>query len=130
MKEGEGLEKRLKIVVGENHQDLAMTMQLLIDAEPDMACIATAPTCAEIAALADLHRPDGFVLDLSLDDGSSIPLIRKLRDQLPDAVILVFTGHDSAAITQACKSAGATAVFTKGERMDALVEALRYGEDA
>lgn len=123
------MEKRLKILIGENHQDLAMTMRLLIDAEPDMECIAAAPTCEEVMQLAEAHHPDGFVLDLSLDDGSSIPLIRKLRDQLPDSVIVVFTGHDSAAISHACKSAGATAVFTKGERIDALVETLRYGED-
>ena len=69
-----------------------MTLQLLLDAEPDMHCVATASSGAQLQALLEEHSPNAFILDLSLDDGSSMPLIKILRERLPGAVIVVFTG--------------------------------------
>ena len=73
----------LRLVIGENNSDLAMTMTLLLDAEPDMRCVATAGSTAAVLERSRPHSPNAFVLDLSLDDGSSLPLIATLRARLP-----------------------------------------------
>jgi ActR/RegA family two-component response regulator len=58
-----------------------------------MLCVATGATASAVLSAVDEHLPNAFILDLSLDDGPSLPLISKLRERLPVAVIVVFTGH-------------------------------------
>ncbi len=91
-------DEALSIVVGENNPDLEA---------------------------AERHAPNAFVLDLSLDDGSSLPLISRLRERLPHAGIVVFTGYKSPALNEQCVRAGANAVVVKTGEIDELTEALR-----
>ncbi|HXR20831.1 MAG TPA: response regulator [Steroidobacteraceae bacterium] len=115
----------LRLVIGENNSDLAMTMTMLLDAEPDIRCVATAGSTAAVLDAIEAHSPNAFVLDLSLDDGSSLPLIATLRSRLPKAVIVVHTGYKSAVIDQQCVSCGADAVVLKSGDIDLLTAALR-----
>ena len=94
----------LRIVIGENNADLAMTVSLLLGAEPDMCCVATAASGSAVLATLDEHAPNAFMLDLSLDDGPSLPLIATLRARVPQAAIIVFTGYqnDVARMSNAC----------------------------
>jgi len=120
-----GDESQLRIVVGENNADLAMTLTLLLDAEPDMHCVVTASSVEAVLRALDEHRPNAFVLDLSLDDGSSLPLIKILRERLPGAAIVVFTGHKNELLSQQCMRAGANSVVVKTGDFDELSAALR-----
>jgi len=115
----------LRIVVGENNADLAMTLQLLLETEPDMRCVATVGSISAVLRAAEEHAPNAFVLDLSLDDGSSLPLITTLRERLPHAAIIVFTGHKNPLLNEQCMRAGANAVVVKTGEIEELTLALR-----
>jgi DNA-binding NarL/FixJ family response regulator len=115
----------LSIVVGENNPDLATTLCMLLETEPDMRCVASVASISAVLEAAERHAPNAFVLDLSLDDGSSLPLISQLRERLPSAGIVVFTGYKSPALNEQCIRAGANAVVVKTGEIDELTEALR-----
>jgi DNA-binding NarL/FixJ family response regulator len=115
----------LRLVIGENNADLATTLTMLFDAEPGIECVATAASGAAVLAALEAHSPNGFVLDLSLDDGSSLPLIATLRERSPRAVIVVHTGYNSDALEQRCLHSGADEVVLKTGDIDALTSALR-----
>jgi DNA-binding NarL/FixJ family response regulator len=115
----------LHILIGENNSDLAMTLNLLLDAEPDMHCVFTASSSSAVLRALELHAPNAFILDLSLDDGSSLPLISTLRARLPDAVIVVFTGHKNELLNEQCVRAGANCVVVKTGEFQELTTALR-----
>ena len=115
----------LQIVIGENNADLAMTLRLLLEAEPDMRCIATAASASAVLRSAEEHAPNAFILDLSLDDGSSLPLISTLRERLPRATIIVYTGHRNSMLNEQCVRAGANAVVVKSGEIEELTGALR-----
>jgi DNA-binding NarL/FixJ family response regulator len=117
--------KSLRIIIGENNTDLAMTLRLLLDAEPDMLCVATGASASAVLSSIDPHSPNAFILDLSLDDGSSLPLISKLRERLPSAVIVMFTGHKNELLKEHCLRAGADALVVKSGDFDELTAALR-----
>ena len=68
-----GESRSLRIVIGENNADLALTLGLLLDAEPDMQCVATGASTDAVLSALDEHSPNAFILDLSLDDGPSLP---------------------------------------------------------
>ena len=115
----------LRIVIGENNADLAVTLGLLLDAEPDMVCVATGASASEVLSSVEQHAPNAFILDLSLDDGPSLPLISQLRARLPGAVIVVFTGHKNELLKEHCLRAGADALVVKTGDFDELTAALR-----
>lgn len=115
----------LRIVIGENNADLAVTLGLLLDAEPDMQCVATGGSATAVLASVDEHAPNAFILDLSLDDGPSLPLISKLRERLPSAAIVMFTGHKNELLKEHCLRAGADALVVKSGDFDELTAALR-----
>jgi DNA-binding NarL/FixJ family response regulator len=117
--------ERLRVVIGENNADLALTLTVLLDAEADMQCVASASSAAAILQTLEAHDPNTFVLDLSLDDGPSLPLISTLRARRPQAVIVVFTGHKNSMLDQHCLEAGANAVVLKTGEIDELTAALR-----
>jgi len=98
---------------------------MLFDAEPDIQCVAVAASGAAVLAALEAHSPNGFVLDLSLDDGSSLPLIATLRQRAPRAVIVVHTGYRSDELERRCLQSGADEVVLKTGDIDALTAALR-----
>jgi DNA-binding NarL/FixJ family response regulator len=115
----------LRVVIGENNADLALTLTLLLDSEADMRCVATASTTVAVMRALEAHDPNAFVLDLSLDDGPSLPLIATLRQRRPQAAIVVFTGHKNSLLDQHCLQAGADAVVVKNGEIEELTGALR-----
>jgi DNA-binding NarL/FixJ family response regulator len=117
--------RSLRIVIGENNTDLAVTLGLLLDGEPDMQCVATGSSASAVLSALDQHGPNAFILDLSLDDGPSLPLISKLRERLPSAAIVVFTGHKNDLLTEHCLRAGADALVVKTGDFDELTATLR-----
>jgi len=117
--------KPLRIVIAENNTDLAVTLGLLLDAEPDMQCVATGASASAVLSTLQQHSPNTFILDLSLDDGSSLPLIEKLRARLPKAVIVMFTGHKNELLKEHCLRAGADALVVKTGDFNELAATLR-----
>lgn len=125
MSEPAAKKEKLRLVIGENHPDLAESLAILIDFQPDLTCVGSGRSNAEIAQLAQQLRPDIYVLDLSLDDGSSIPLMRTLRSEQPDATIIAYTGHSNLVLTEECHKAGCDAVITKAGDVDELLDTVR-----
>ena len=118
-------QQRRNIGLGENQADLAQVLSLLLDMQPDLRCSGTAATCAGVLQLAQAVAMDGWLLDLTLDDGSSLPIITALRAANSRAAIVVMTGLGSAAIDAGCLSAGADAVIPKDGQVLRLLVALR-----
>jgi DNA-binding NarL/FixJ family response regulator len=122
-----GQERALRVLIGENNSDLAMTLRLLLDDEPDMHCVSTAGSVSAVLRAVEEHAPNAFILDLSLDDGSSLSLIGVLRQRLPRSAIVIFTGHKNEWLNEQCLEAGANAVVVKTSDFEELTAALRRG---
>jgi DNA-binding NarL/FixJ family response regulator len=118
-------EPPLRIVIGENNTDLATTVSLLLESEPDMCCCAAVSSASAVLRTLEEHSPNAFILDLSLDDGPSLPLISTLRARLPQAAIVVFTGYRNPVLNEQCLQAGANEVVVKTGDINALIDALR-----
>jgi DNA-binding NarL/FixJ family response regulator len=116
---------KYRIAVGENHPDLAESLCMLIDFQEDMQSVGHGSSTESILALEARNAPDAYVLDLSLDDGSSIPLMRTLRAARADTVLIAYTGHSNPALTDQCTKVGCDLVLTKAGPVDELLDALR-----
>ena len=116
---------KYRIAVGENHPDLAESLCMLIDFQDDMQAVGHGSNSQALFAIEAASAPDAYVLDLSLDDGSSIPLMKSLRAARAATVLIAYTGHSNPALTAECHKAGCDLVVTKAGPVDELLDAIR-----
>lgn len=116
---------RRSIALGENNPDLAALLASLIDLQADLRCIGQASSCSQVLALHRQQPLDGWLLDLALDDGSSLALLPTLRLERPGCVLLVVSGVVDATLAKAALAQGADAVLPKDGNLEALLTALR-----
>ena len=125
--EGPMEDKRLRVVIAENHPDLSEVMERLIDAEPDMRCVGRVASADEVLPTVRASAADALVLDLTLRDGSSgLKLIEQLLSEVPDLRIVVYSGLErTEEAARECRRRGAADFVTKGADFNVLLGALR-----
>ena len=74
--------------------------------------------------LAHSIRPDYAVIDLRLEDGSGIDLVKRLRELHPKAKIVILTGYGNIATAVAAIKAGAMDYLAKPADADDVINAL------
>lgn len=120
-----GARPRHAIALGENNPDLAALLASLVDLQADLRCIGRASSCAQVLALHAQQPVDGWLLDLALDDGSSLALLPRLRQERPGCVLLVVSGVADATLAKSALAQGADAVLPKDGNVEALLVVLR-----
>jgi len=116
---------KYRIAIGENHPDLAESLCMLIDFQEDMQAVGHGSNTDALLSIERQSAPDAYILDLSLDDGSSIPLMKSLRGARAATVLIAYTGHSNPALTDQCRKAGCDLVLTKAGPVDELLDAIR-----
>lgn len=80
--------------------------------------------------LAHTIRPDYAVIDLRLEDGSGIDLVKRLRELHPKTKIVILTGYGNIATAVAAVKSGAIDYLSKPADADDVVKALLAKPDA
>lgn len=86
--------------------------------------VAAAESLREGINLAFALRPRFAVVDLRLEDGSGIDLVRRLLDLHPDVRIVMLTGYGNIATAVAAVKAGAVDYLAKPADADDVIKAL------
>lgn len=87
--------------------------------------VTAAESCARALVMAKRARPQLIVLDLLLQDGSSLDIIANMRAEVPGACIVVMTGHASLDTAIHAMRAGAYNYVVKPCGVDALIAAAQ-----
>ena len=74
--------------------------------------------------LAHSVRPEYAVIDLRLEDGSGIELVRRLRELHPKVRVVILTGYGNIATAVAAVKAGAVDYLAKPADADDVINAL------
>jgi two-component system uhpT operon response regulator UhpA len=113
------------IVLVDDHAIVREGFKRLIGLEPDLQVVAEC-RCADDAVEAVAQQsPDLVALDLSLPDGSGLPLIEHLRSVAPRTHIVVLSMHDGEPYVSEALRRGASGYVTKGVAPEELVAGLR-----
>lgn len=116
---------RRRVLLVDDHPIVRQGLMQLINREPDLEVCGEADT--EAAAMSQLEqlRPDVIVADLTLESGSGIELIRRVRQDHPHLPILVLSMHDEQFYVEMAIRAGAWGYLTKQEASSKILLALR-----
>ena len=112
-------------MLADDHAIVRRSVRLLLDGERDIKVVAEALDVGAVARDVESHRPQVLVLDIRMQNGSSIEAIRGLRASEPGTEIVVLTMDASAVFAKQALDAGAVGLVLK-ERADSdLPEAIR-----
>lgn len=88
--------------------------------------------CGETGSAAEARReipelaPDLAIVDLSLEDGNGLELVKELQSQCPPLKILIVSMHDETLYAPRSLEAGAEGYLSKQEPSEKVIEAIRH----
>ena len=97
----------------------------IIDMQPDMEVVGTAPTGEAAVSLFRKHRPDITLMDLQLPGMSGLEAIRAIRAGDPEARVIVLTMYEGDEDIFRALQAGAATYLLKNTLSDDLVQVVR-----
>ncbi len=115
----------VRVALCDDHGVVRSGLRRILAAEPDLEVVGEAGTISEAVGLAAAERPDVFVMDLNLPDGSGITATATVRKVSPATRVLVLTVHDDVAYLRRAFEAGADGYVLKEAADVELVHAVR-----
>jgi DNA-binding NarL/FixJ family response regulator len=115
---------RAKVLLVDDHPIVRRGLRALIDAEPDLEVAAEAEDATQAMAAIEQYSPDVVVVDVSLQSGDGLELVRQIRARWPIPV-LVLSIHDESLYAERALRAGASGYVMKLEATTAVTGALR-----
>jgi DNA-binding NarL/FixJ family response regulator len=113
------------VLTVDDHALLRKGIVGLVNAESDMKVVAEASTGVEATKQFKQHRPDITLMDLQLPDMSGIEAIIAIRQEFPEARIIVLTTYAGDAQVVRALKAGARGYLLKADVNEELLDTIR-----
>ena len=115
----------IRVLCVDDHRIVREGIALIIDRQPDMEVVGSAADGEEAVAQFKRHRPDVTLTDLQLPAMTGLEAIKAIREDDPDARIIVLTMYQGDEDIHRALSAGATTYLLKDTLSDDLIRFVR-----
>ena len=116
---------RIRILVVDDHPLVREALSAVINRHPEFVCCGEAASAAETLKAVAAHSPDLVLLDLWLDKGDGLELIKTLRLQHPALRILVLSQFEESVYAERALRAGARGYVMKEQASKEVVAAMQ-----
>jgi DNA-binding NarL/FixJ family response regulator len=117
--------KKIGILLVDDHPIVRKGLTMLINSQSDMEVCGEAPGMAEAMKIVFDRHPDFVIVDLSLQNGSGLELVREIMKIRPETNVLVNSLHEESLYAERVLRVGAKGYINKMEGTDRIVEAIR-----
>lgn len=118
------------VLLVDDHDLIRQGLRRAFERDDEFDVVGEAGSVAEARARARERRPDVFVVDVRLPDGNGLDLVRTVRDDHPDAGIVVLTMYAGDEQLFAALDSGASAFVPKDAPAADVVAAARHAAAA
>ncbi len=115
----------IRVLVVDDHPVVREGIAALLGRADDMEVVAEAGSGQEAIALFQRYRPDVLLLDLRMPGMDGVAVIAQIRQETPDARIIVLTAYESEEDIYRGLQAGARGYLLKDTASEELLEAIR-----
>lgn len=96
-----------KVVIVDDHPVSRDGLAIRIEREPDLEVCGEAADIAEALQVIDRSKPDVVIVDVSLETGSGIELVKEVKVRFPHVRMLVWSMYDESLYAERALQAGA-----------------------
>jgi DNA-binding NarL/FixJ family response regulator len=116
---------RIRVLVVDDHPVLREGVAVLVSQQPDLLMVGEASTGREALEQFRSTRPDVTLMDIMMPDMSGIDAIIAIREEWPDARIVVLTTYEGDVLAWRALKAGAHAYMLKADVRKDLADTIR-----
>ena len=117
--------QKTRILVVDDHPMVRHGLVRLISQQKDLLCCGEASTADEARAAIAKLKPDLVILDLRLQRGDGLELIKSLKCLHPNLRILILTQYDAPLYAERALRAGALGYLVKEQAANEILNAIR-----
>ncbi|MEJ0084515.1 MAG: response regulator transcription factor [Pseudomonadota bacterium] len=116
---------RIRILAADDHPMIRDGIALSVQAQPDMEFVGEASNGREALLQYRALRPDVTLLDLNMPVMGGVDTIVAIREEFPDARIVVLTTYNADVLAMRALKAGALGYLLKSSLRKDLMHAIR-----
>jgi DNA-binding NarL/FixJ family response regulator len=116
---------RRRVLIVDDHPIVRQGLKRMIETEPDMEVCGEAATESQARRAIRELVPDIVIVDLALQEGDGLELVRDVHAHHPDVPMLVLSMHDETIYAERLLAEGASGYIMKQAAADQLLNALR-----
>jgi DNA-binding NarL/FixJ family response regulator len=114
----------LKILIADDHEVVRAGLKAILE-KTDIRVIAEASDGGAAYKLAKKHHPNLVLLDVRMPDGDGLTCLGRLRLDLPDVPVLMFSAFDNPTYIARALALGASGYLLKSTARDKIISAIR-----
>ena len=122
----------IRLLIADDHEVVRAGIKSLVSGS-DITVIAEASTGEAAVRLTLKHKPDVVMLDVRMPDGDGLNALGRIKLDLPDQPIVMFSTYDNPTYIARAVALGASGYVLKGATREKLVDVIHVaatGESA
>jgi DNA-binding NarL/FixJ family response regulator len=119
------MSQKIKVLLVDDHPLVREGLVNLISQEADLQICGEAGNEPQALELIRTVQPHVAIVDISLETGSGIELIKSIKAMFPAVTVLVLSMHDELLYAERALRAGARGYVMKREAAKKVIEAIR-----
>ncbi len=119
------MSQKIKVLLVDDHPLVREGLVNLISQQADLQICGEAGNEPQALELIRTVQPDVAIVDISLESGSGIELIKSIKALFPAVTVLVLSMHDESLYAERALRAGARGYVMKREAAKKVIEAIR-----
>jgi DNA-binding NarL/FixJ family response regulator len=114
----------IKILIADDHEVVRAGLKAMFE-KSDIRVVAEASDGTSAFKLAKKHKPNLVLLDVRMPDGDGLTCLGRLRLDMPEIPVLMFSAFDNPTYIARALALGASGYLLKGTSRDKIINAIR-----
>jgi len=115
----------VRVLLADDNAQFRGVLRRLLERDPQIEVLAEASNGAEAIALAEEHRPDVVLMDVSMPNLDGVEATYALKARFPDLTVLMLSIGNKEQEIQAGLAGGASEYLIKGAPATEIADAIK-----
>jgi DNA-binding NarL/FixJ family response regulator len=116
----------IRILIADDHKIIREGLKALVTKEAGMELIAEAENGRKTVLLAQKHRPNIVIMDVTMPDMNGIEATRQIMEETPGVRVIALSMHSDRRYILGMLEAGACGYLLKDSAFEELAKAIRH----